>query len=526
MWNMPATSTDETKLVVAARAGDARAIDEIVGAYLPLVYTVVRRALGAGADVDDVVQDTMLRALRELRTLRDPRNFRSWLLTIAIRQAGTHLHRLDVADARTLPLDEAPELPDAGFEGPTLLHLELSDQRRQVVRASRWLDPVDRALLSLWWLEVAGRLTRPELAAAAGMRPPHAAVRVQRMRGQLDVSRSLVAALEARPRCAGLSVASTEWDGVPSPLWRKRLARHTRSCPICAVAAGDLIPPERLLAGFGLLAVPVALSAAVLGKSTLGATAASATTLAAVSSASGSGAAGAGGKAGGLLAQLAGAIGAHPVASAVAGTTLALGAAVGTAAVPMTSAPGVTAAPVVVPSTPVSTALAPSPTPPSSSAASPTAARSSSTGGLPLGPVSLESVDEPGQMVTIAEDLGVLARVDANSDVTARTMATFEVVRGLADASCVSFRAEDGRFLRHSSWRMRLSADEGTQLFRGDATFCVYAGSVSDSVTLRSSNYPNAFLRHREAELWLDQADGSAAFRADASFHPRPPLVR
>jgi hypothetical protein len=138
---------------------------------------------------------------------------------------------------------------------------------------------------------------------------------------------------------------------------------------------------------------------------------------------------------------------------------------------------------------------------------------------------SLESANAAGLVVTTADDLGVLARVDASSDAPARERATFEVVRGLADPRCISFRARDGRYLRHSSWRLRLSQDEGTALFRGDATFCVRAGPVSGSVSFESSNYPGWFLRHRGRELWVDQSDGSPEFRADASFRPLPPLA-
>ena len=111
------------------------------------------------------------------------------------------------------------------------------------------------------------------------------------------------------------------------------------------------------------------------------------------------------------------------------------------------------------------------------------------------------------------------------SDAEGRQRATFEVVPGLADTGCVSFRAQDGRYLRHLSWRIRLSPDEGTDLFRGDATFCVREGSVPDSVSLESSNYPGAFLVHRGTELWVDFSDGSPGFRSDASFRPLPPLA-
>jgi RNA polymerase sigma factor (sigma-70 family) len=524
---MHASRTDEASLVAAAQAGDRRALDDLVTAYLPLVYTIVRRALGGLPDVDDVVQETMLRALRELRALRTPESFRPWLATIATRQVSTYLHRRRADAQRTVPLDEVTDPPDADAEGLALAYVELSGQRRQAVRASRWLDPDDRALLSLWWLETAGELTRTELAAALGTTVAHAGVRVQRMRNQLELSRSLVAALYAGPQCAQLAAALVDWDGVPSPLWRKRITRHTRSCPVCARAAEGLVPLERLIVGLALLPVPLALSAAVLGKSALAGAAATA--------APGVGAAGvASGVKAGFLGQLAQAIGAHPVATAVTAGTLVAGAAVTTAAWPPPTPPGrqVIAAPTSAPArAPVrsapATAAAPAPVVPRARRPSPTFVSPSSTATQPFasGLASLESVNAAGLIVTVADDLGVLERVDANSAAPARERATFEVVRGLADASCISLRARDGRYLRHSSWRLRLSQDEGTELFRGDATFCVRVGPVPDSVSFESSNYPGWFLRHRGMELWVDASDGSSGFRADASFRPRPPLA-
>src|SRR5829696_3108747 len=104
---MRTTGTNESALVVAAQAGDRDAIDELVTSYLPLVYNVVGRAVGTRSDVDDVVQDTMLRALRDLPALRTPESFRAWLLTIAVRQVGTHRHRRAADAERTAMLDEA-----------------------------------------------------------------------------------------------------------------------------------------------------------------------------------------------------------------------------------------------------------------------------------------------------------------------------------------------------------------------------------------------------------------------------------
>jgi RNA polymerase sigma factor (sigma-70 family) len=245
----PPRPLSEPGLVAAAQRGDGRALAELVAACLPMVYTIVRRALGGIPDVDDVVQETLLRVLRDLRTLRTPESFRPWLVTIATRQISTHLHRRRAEIRRAASLEEAADLPDAEAESLALLNVELSGHRRQAVRASRWLDRDDRALLSLWWLETAGRIGRSGLAAVLGTTVAHAGVRVQRMRHQMELSRSLVAALEARPRCASLVAALEDWDGVPSPLWRKRITRHTRSCPACARAADRLMPLERLVLG-------------------------------------------------------------------------------------------------------------------------------------------------------------------------------------------------------------------------------------------------------------------------------------
>jgi RNA polymerase sigma factor (sigma-70 family) len=268
--------TNTADLVVAAQTGDPRALDDLVAGYLPLVYNLVGRALNGHADVDDVVQETMLRVVRDLPDLRSPASFRSWLVAITLHQTTERIRTRQAAASRVGLLEEADDIPDAGadFAGVTVLRLGLSGQRRQVAEAARWLDDGDRELLSLWWLESGGSLERAEVAAALGLSTAHVAVRVQRMRAQLDLSRSIVRALAARPRCAGLADAVAEWDGLPSPRWRKRIARHTRDCRECAAAATGLIAPERLLAGLALVPVPAGLAIAVPSAGVLGTAAA------------------------------------------------------------------------------------------------------------------------------------------------------------------------------------------------------------------------------------------------------------
>ncbi|MET7303584.1 sigma-70 family RNA polymerase sigma factor [Embleya sp. NPDC005575] len=253
---MGASGKHDSAVVEAARRGDQRAQDELVAAYLPLVYNIVGRALNRHADVDDVVQETMIRALGGLGSLGDPESFRSWLVAITMNQIRGHWQTRSVAPGGS-GLQDAHDVADprADFVDLTIMRLGLEGQRREVAEATRWLDADDRALLAMWWMEAAGELERAEMAAALELSPKHTAVRVQRMKAQLDTARVVVRALSAVPGCVLLDDVIRTWDGIPSALWRKRVARHARDCTVCSGCVAGLVPAERLLAGLALVPV-------------------------------------------------------------------------------------------------------------------------------------------------------------------------------------------------------------------------------------------------------------------------------
>ncbi|QIQ06315.1 sigma-70 family RNA polymerase sigma factor [Streptomyces liangshanensis] len=247
--------------MLAARGGDPRALDALVAAGMPLIYNIVGRALDGHSDVDDVVQETLVRIVRGLPGLRDPDAFRSWAVAIAVRQVRDREQHRAAALDRTASLEAADHVadPSSDFASVTILRLGLTDQRREVAEATRWLDEDDRTLLSLWWLEATGEVSRTELAEALGLSGRHAAVRVQRLREQIEVCRGIVRALAADTPgsgCPGLGSLTERWPGEPGPLWRKRFARHLRACDVCGVGDDQRVPVERLLGGLPLLPLP------------------------------------------------------------------------------------------------------------------------------------------------------------------------------------------------------------------------------------------------------------------------------
>lgn len=84
----PPESTD-ADLVLAARAGERAAEAALYRRHVRLVASVAVTALGPGADAEDVVQDSFLTALERLDQLKDPSQFRAWVVRIAVR----HVHR-------------------------------------------------------------------------------------------------------------------------------------------------------------------------------------------------------------------------------------------------------------------------------------------------------------------------------------------------------------------------------------------------------------------------------------------------
>ncbi|MEU4623309.1 sigma-70 family RNA polymerase sigma factor [Actinoplanes sp. NPDC023801] len=462
--------TELTDLVVAARNGDRHAEQQLLAAHLPMLYRIVGRALGGHADVDDVVQETVLRAHRDLPSLRAPASFRSWLVAIAMRQTSSRLRAWQQDRERTAALDDAADLPDpdAEFAEVTLLRLGMSAQRRQVAHAARWLDRDDQELAALWWQELMGDLGRPEVVAALGIGAAHARVRLQRMRHQLELSRHLVAALEAEPPCPELEALTAGWDGVPGPRWRKRFARHVRDCPRCGSTRSGLIPVERLLLGGGSLAlVPIGDPATAAGAANT-----------------------AGAGAGGWLTHLAGV----KVAAVVAvGATVSGGVYL---TLPSGSPDRSSTAPVVR-QTPSSPPSAPPP-----SAAAPTL--------LPAGRVVIRPAGRPGTVVTLnGEDLVTT---------TGGAGTRFILQPGMADPACVSLRTADGRYVRHSSFRIVVSRAEDRQLFRQDATFCAQRGAEPGTVRLTSSNYSDRFVRVQNDHFALVPAQTGAGYVEETSF--------
>ena len=149
-------------LVRAARAGDRAAFGELYARFGAMVHGVLLARV-PGDEVDDLVQDVFLSAMRRLHALREDAAFGGWLATIA-RNRAMDFHR------RAHDMVELPEdLPAS--EPP-------SREAKVALEAIRSLPEAYRETLVLRLVE---GMTGPEIAERTGLSP--GSVRVNLHRG-------------------------------------------------------------------------------------------------------------------------------------------------------------------------------------------------------------------------------------------------------------------------------------------------------------------------------------------------------
>jgi len=149
---------------------------------------------------------------------------------------------------------------------------------------------------------------------------------------------------------------------------------------------------------------------------------------------------------------------------------------------------------------------------------SPTSPSGSSSAGHASSRKSVQAVNYPDRYWRSGHDSVRLDRMDPRVPSRAGQETSFRLVPGLADAHCVSFSLGDGRYLRHSGFRLRADRHDGSGLFRQDATFCPRASAFPGAVMLESVNYRGRFLRHRDFSLRLDPYENSRLYRGDSAF--------
>lgn len=180
----------DEELVVAAQSGDSCAMGELLSRHQKMLYSFARRYTANAEGAHDLVQETMLRALKNIGRFRREARFATWLVAIVIREALSIKRKEKglqwvVVDEKASKFDrkcianltDVRKNPEQRF-----LQQELSSVlHREILR----LHPRYRLLLQAWVLD---ETSIEQVAHSLGITPSAAKSRLHRARHSLSTA--------------------------------------------------------------------------------------------------------------------------------------------------------------------------------------------------------------------------------------------------------------------------------------------------------------------------------------------------
>ena len=157
------SSSEDSQLVAAAQAGDRPAFGKLYQRHAGMVHAILL-AHAPRPDVNDLVQEVFLRALRELAGLRDVGAFGGWLANIARNRARQQ--------GRRPPGEELFEEPVAR---------ETQHDELEAAAALAAIGDLPDAYRETLLMRLVEGMTGPEIAARSGL--TEGSVRVNLHRG-------------------------------------------------------------------------------------------------------------------------------------------------------------------------------------------------------------------------------------------------------------------------------------------------------------------------------------------------------
>jgi RNA polymerase sigma-70 factor (ECF subfamily) len=170
----------ELRLVARLKAADEHAFEAVYGAYRPRLYSFLVRLTRRPDVAEDLLEETWLRLVRRVDTLKNDAALAPWLFTVARNLYCSWRRSRAVDEARTTDLDPAwpaPERGDSPFQATARAELE-----RRVERALARLPLKHREVLLLVGFE---GLTPSEAAEVCGLPSTSLRARLHRARARL-----------------------------------------------------------------------------------------------------------------------------------------------------------------------------------------------------------------------------------------------------------------------------------------------------------------------------------------------------
>lgn len=159
----PRTEASDEQLAARARSGCRHSFELLVRRYQVRLLRFLQRRVRGGADAEDLLQDTFVRAFEKLESYDTSRPFGVWLFTIAHRLAVSH-HRHRSAGARaTEAVAGRMNLAQSEDPGSALSARELRKQFWEIAASA-----LTEEQLCVAWLFYVEEMPAPQIGQVLG----------------------------------------------------------------------------------------------------------------------------------------------------------------------------------------------------------------------------------------------------------------------------------------------------------------------------------------------------------------------
>ena len=148
--NVRMDASEAAAVLARARQGDSDAFSVLVERHSRNAFRLAHRLTGNEQDAEDVVQESFIRAYRQLGRFESRANFGTWLYRI-VANCSVDLIRVRQSrrdQSRAESLDEAADIASNAAPGPERL-ARSAEIERHVASALSQLSPLERAAFTL-----------------------------------------------------------------------------------------------------------------------------------------------------------------------------------------------------------------------------------------------------------------------------------------------------------------------------------------------------------------------------------------
>jgi RNA polymerase sigma-70 factor (ECF subfamily) len=189
------TGTEEIGLINKILGGQRDLFADLITPHLTPLLRVVRARIGAHPDVEDIVQQTALKALTHLEQFRFEASFRTWLIQIGLNEARAWRRKCAYSRILALDLPTLTQLPAADESPSALVECQRSETIVHMRAALARLPEKYRCVILMRDIE---GLSISEVARQLGLTIP--AVKTRHRRARQKMARSLGRLGQSQPR--------------------------------------------------------------------------------------------------------------------------------------------------------------------------------------------------------------------------------------------------------------------------------------------------------------------------------------